>query len=315
MNKPIILVTGGNGLVGNGIKSIYNQYPFYNFIFIGSKQCNLTSFEQTYDYFNNVKPDFVIHLASNVGGLFKNMEQKVKMFEDNMLINFNIVRCCHLFRVKKLVACLSTCVFPDKINYPIDETTLNNGPPHSSNEGYAYSKRILDLHCRLYREQFGSNFVCVIPVNVFGEHDNYNLHDAHVIPALIHKCYIAKKNNTNFIISGTGTPMRQFVHSVDLAQLIMLVLEKYNESDPIILSPDESDEIFIGNVAKIIADKFELDPDKTIFDTSKSDGQFKKTASNEKLKKYFPDFKFTNIHDGIHKSIEWFIKNYDVVRK
>lgn len=310
-----ILVTGGTGLIGYAIKNICDEYNNYEFIFVGSKEYNLIDYNQTYNLFEKYKPDYVIHLASNVGGLYKNLHYKVKMFEDNLSMNFNVVKCSYLFKITKLIVCLSTCVFPDKIKYPIDETKLNDGPPHNSNEGYAYAKRIIDLHCRLYREQFGCNFISVIPTNVFGENDNYNLEDSHVIPALIHKCYNAKIHNTKFVMNGSGKPLRQFIYSKDIARLIMLILEKYNENDPIILSTPEEDEISIGNIGLKIAKEFGIADEMIEFDETKSDGQYKKTASNDKLKKLFPEFKFTDMNIALKDSIKWFVDNYETLRK
>ena len=306
-----ILVTGGNGLVGSAIKSISEKYD-YEFIFTSSLQCNLTNFEQTINYFEEIKPDFVIHLAANVGGLFKNQTQKVEMFESNILSNNNVLKASHQIKVKKLIACLSTCIFPDKTTYPIDETMLHLGPPHCSNEAYAYAKRMLDVQCKTYREQYGDNFICIIPTNIYGPNDNFHLYDAHVIPALIHKCYLAIQSNESFVVAGSGKPLRQFIYSKDLAFLIMWVLEKYNDTESIILSTTE--ELSIGDISKIIATKFNYN-DKLLFDISKSDGQFKKTTSNKKLIKLINNFEFTKINDGIETTVEWFCQNYNYLRK
>jgi GDP-L-fucose synthase len=310
-----ILVTGGTGLVGSAIKTISQDYADkYNFIYLNRNDCNLMNYPSTLAYFIENKPDFVIHLAANVGGLFKNMENPVQMLEENLIINLNVIRAAHILKVDKLIACLSTCIFPDNINYPISEKDLHNGPPHTSNEGYAYSKRILQTLCNSYNKQYGDKFVCIIPTNIYGPYDNFKLDDAHVIPALIHKCYIAKENNTPFIVSGTGTPLRQFIYSEDLAKNIMWVLEEYNENDPIILSTDEADEISIGCVAKYIANNFDYD-NSLEFDTTKSDGQYKKTASNQKFRQYNPTFCFSNIEKGISDTISWFKQNYPNIRR
>jgi GDP-L-fucose synthase len=309
----VILVTGGSGLVGNAIKKISHGYPQYEFIFMTSKDCNLTDWNNVNKYFNDKKPDYVIHLAAYVGGLFKNMKYKVDMLEQNVLINMNVLKACHQINVKKLICCLSTCIFPDKTTYPINEKMLHNGPPHSSNDAYAYAKRLLETHVKAYQEQYSSNFVCVIPTNIYGEHDNYNLEDGHVIPALIHKCYLAKQNNDSFIIAGSGKPLRQFIYSEDLAKLFMWVLENYTNRDSIILSVSEKDEISIKDVGLLIADKFECKD--VVFDDKKPDGQFKKTADNSQLMNLIGDFKFTDIREGISKSVDWFIENYSTCRK
>jgi GDP-L-fucose synthase len=308
-----ILVTGGTGLVGNAIKTISKNYD-YEFLFLSSKNCDLTNYTNTFDYFSNYKPDYVIHLAACVGGLFKNMLNKVDMFEKNILINTNVLKVCHEIGVKKVVSCLSTCIFPDKINYPIDETMLHNGAPHFSNDAYAYAKRMLDVQSRAYQEQYNDNFICVIPTNIYGPHDNFNLQDSHVIPGLIHRCYLAKEKGEPFVVAGTGTPLRQFIYSEDLAILILWALENYNQIEPIILSVSENEEKSINFIANCIARKFNYE-NNIIFDTEKADGQFKKTANNLKLLERIKNFEFTPIEVGISKTIEWFKTNYKNSRK
>jgi GDP-L-fucose synthase len=147
-----ILVTGGTGLVGSAIKKISINYEEYNFIFISSKQYDLIKMEDTKKMYETYKPTYIIHLAACVGGLFKNMNNKVEMFEKNLMINYNVIKCAHDYKVEKLIACLSTCIFPDKVSYPISEEMLHNGPPHNSNDAYAYAKRMLEIHCKIYKE-------------------------------------------------------------------------------------------------------------------------------------------------------------------
>lgn len=308
-----ILVTGGTGLVGHGIQYIHKNYS-HEFIFLSSKDCNLLDLLETQKLFEKEKPDLVIHLAANVGGLFKNMKYKVDIFEQNILMNYNILKCCHDYKVKKVVSCLSTCIFPDKTIYPINEEMLHNGPPHKSNDAYAYAKRMLEVQSKAYQEQYGDNFICVIPTNIYGTHDNYSIESGHVIPALIHKCYIAKQNSKPFIVCGSGKPLRQFIYSVDLAKLIMWSLLEYNEKDSIILSNNEENEVSIEDVSRLIACNFDYE-EHMIFDKSYSDGQFKKTVNNQKLMKLYPDMEFTDIKIGIKNSVKWFKNNYDICRK
>ncbi len=270
-----VLVTGGNGMMGNAIRLIKDKYENYKYVFMKREDCDLMDWEQTYNFLCKVKPDYVIHLAAYVGGLFKNMNYKLDMLERNVEINTNVLKASHKLKVKKLISCLSTCIFPDKTSYPIDENMLHDGPPHNSNEGYAYAKRLLEIHSRAYREQYNDNFLCVIPTNIYGPYDNYNLNDAHVIPSLIHKCYISKEKDEQFVVCGTGNPLRQFIYSEDLAHLFMWVLENYEEKESIILSVSEKDEKTIKDVAYLIKEKMGYNKE-IVFDSSKEDGQYKK---------------------------------------
>ena len=312
----VIMVSGGNGLVGKGIEHISknsNKYQ-YQFVFLSSKEGDLTDYHQTKQIFEKYRPDYVIHLAANVGGLYKNMSQKVDMFEKNMQINMNVLKCCHEYHIKKVVCCLSTCIFPDSTTYPIDETMLHQGPPHSSNDAYAYAKRMLEVQCKAYQEQYGSRFVCVIPTNIYGSYDNFSLEDGHVIPSLIHKCYLAKEKGEDFVIRGSGTPLRQFIYSQDLAKLMMWTLEHYEDKEPIILSVSEKDEVSIAEVGRLIAREFEYEH-RIVFDTGFSDGQFKKTANNGRLLGLVEDISFTPLEKGIKESVQWFKENGDTCRK
>jgi GDP-L-fucose synthase len=315
MSSPpfIIVVTGGSGLIGKALQSIQSQFPLYDFYFLSSKDCNLLSFEETFQTFQDIQPHIILHFGANVGGLFKNMNQKVSMFEDNILMNMNVLKCAHLLNIQHVISCLSTCIFPDKTTYPINESMLHEGPPHTSNDAYAYAKRMLEIQSRCYQENYGRNYRCIIPTNIYGPHDNFHLEDGHVIPALIHQCYLSKMENRPFIIKGSGKPLRQFIYSIDLARLIMWMAEEYPEREPIILSVDEKDEISIGEVGRLIA-KY-MDYDKIEMDESYADGQYKKTADNSKLRKYLPHFQFTSIENGLEKTIEWFLSHYPNLRK
>merc|ERR1712137_888673 len=164
-----------------------------------------------------------------------------------------------------------------------------------------------DTMNRAYAEEYGCNFTAIIPTNIYGKYDNFSIQNGHVIPGLIHKCYIAKRDGSPFTIWGSGTPLRQFVYSLDLAELTVWVMREYHEPSPITLSVDEEEEVSIKDVALAVAKAMKLDESQIQFDTSKADGQFKKTAGNKKLRSYRPDYKFTTMDDGIQKSVDWFI--------
>ncbi|KAI6220374.1 GDP-L-fucose synthase [Aphelenchoides fujianensis] len=316
--QATILVTGGTGLVGKAIEKVTedpaNRRSNEKFVFLSSKDCDLTDIKACRELFERVKPTHVIHLAARVGGLFDNMSHNLEFFQKNMTINENVLRCCHELDVQKCVSCLSTCIFPDKTSYPIDETMVHNGPPHDSNFGYAYAKRMIDVLNRGYAQDHGRKYTSIIPCNVFGPHDNYELTNAHVIPALIHKAYNAQRDGTPLHLFGSGKPLRQFIYSIDLAKLILWVTREYNEIDPIILSVDEKDEISIKDAFDAVVKAYDY-KGEIVHDTSKADGQYKKTASNAKLRKYLPTFEFTPFETAIQESVQWFRANYEQARK
>jgi len=300
MNKT--LVTGGTGLVGTSLKAD---------IKISSKDADLRNWSEVQSIFDKHRPTQVIHTAGTVGGLGANLNYKGRFFYDNIMINTNVIEACRVFKVEKLVCFLSTCVFPDDVEYPLTEGKVHLGEPHNSNYPYAYAKRMADVQIRAYREQYGLNYVSVIPTNIYGPNDNFSIDNGHVIPSLIHKCYLAKNNNTAFEVWGTGTPLREFIFSKDIAKIVNWALENYTEHEPIILST--SQEVSIKHVVKLIAKALDFQGEIKWM-TDKPDGQFRKPSDNSKLISYLPDFEFTSIESGINETVKWFVENYEKAR-
>ncbi|KAG9511298.1 GDP-L-fucose synthase, partial [Fragariocoptes setiger] len=331
------LVTGGSGLVGRALQRFATGST--GFVFVSSKDADLEDPIQTKALFDKYLPKTVVHLAAHVGGLYTNMKNNLRFFRANLLMCDNVLSCAYSCpSTSKCISCLSTCVFPDQIEYPIDETKLHAGPPHESNFGYSYAKRMIQVLNACYNQKCkaeGINklFTSVIPTNIYGPHDNFNIENGHVIPALIHNFYksalislrsgdyheYSDRIETEVQLRGSGKAVRQFIHCDDVARLILWVLRDYDEPDPIILSVDEEEETSIEKVSVYIACaiqyhlyqvKFYSD-----FDHFNSDGQIKKTASNKKLRSYLPDFKFKPLELGITETVEWFLKNYKEARK
>jgi GDP-L-fucose synthase len=181
---------------------------------------------------------------------------------------------------------------------------------------------MIDVLNRAYHENHGRCYTSVVPCNVFGPHDNFKEGVSHVIPGMIHRLYKLiyvdnpeqPQEEKEFVVYGTGTPLRQFIYSLDLAKLFVWVLRSYDSISPIILSVDESAEVSIAELAKSLAKAFEF-RGKITFDTTKADGQHKKTASNQKLRQHLPDFQFAKFDEAVKESVEWFVKNYETARK
>ena len=241
-----ILVTGKNGLVGSQINAD---------IKIGS-EFDLRKTDVCDEVFKMYKPTHVIHCAGKVGGLGSNMNYKGEFFYDNIMINSNVIEFSRKYNVEKLVAFLSTCIFPDNVEYPLNEKKIHLGPPHTSNDAYAYAKRMADVQIRAYREQYGLNYISIIPTNIYGPNDNFSLKHGHVVPMLMHKLYLSQKNNTDFIVWGSGKPLREFVYSKDIAKLSEWALDNYNEIEPIIFT--NSQEISIMELVDILVKEFNI---------------------------------------------------------
>ena len=316
MSGMVVLITGGRGLVGAGIKAVIDkQKPAgETWVFLNSADGDLTDKEATRLIYEKYKPTHVIHLAAKVGGLFANMKYRVEFWRDNVAMNDNVLHWAKEYKVKKVVSCLSTCIFPDKTSYPIDETMIHNGPPHSSNEGYAYAKRMIDVVNRAYHQEYGCHFTSVVPTNIFGPHDNFDIEDGHVLPGLMHKCLLAKQGKLDaFTIWGSGTPLRQFIYNEDLGALLVWTLRSYEQIEPIILSVPESAEVSIKDAAMAVVAGMGYEG-PVVFDSSKADGQFKKTASNAKLMALHPDFQFTPFAEAVGKTCRWLEENYATAR-
>ena len=296
------LVTGGSGLVGSAIESNFKP---------SSEYVNLMNVEDIIRYITRNKIDSIIHCAAKVGGIKANSDHLGEFFYKNVIMNTNLLHAAHEAGVKKVVSFMSTCVFPDDVEYPLTPCQIHMGEPHPSNYAYAYAKRMLEVQSRAYRDQYGSNFITVIPCNIYGPNDNFNLDSGHVIPSLIHKCYLAKQNNTDFEIWGTGRAYREFIYSKDVAYIAQWVLENYDSPEPLIISPDE--EICIATIAQEIA--WRMGFEGNIVYNGMRDGQLKKPSNNMTLKHLLPDYKFVPIEVGLRRTIEWFIENYEKARK
>jgi len=302
-----IVVTGANGLMGYALREM--KLP--SAVYLTHKEVDLTDFALTKDRFTVLAPEKVIHLAALVGGIGGNMIHSGEYFRNNILINTNVLESARLAGAKKLISFMSTCVFPDKCTYPLNEKDLHNGPPHPSNFGYAYAKRMLEVQSSAYRREWKCNYIVAIPTNIYGPNDNFSLVDGHVVPALIHKTFLAKQNRTDLTIWGSGKPLREFVYSGDIATLALWAIENYDEESPIIFT--SGIEVSIRELAELVARKMKFEG-KLVFDASKPDGQFRKPSDATKLRKYLPDFRWTPLEEGIEITVEWFLKHYPKVR-
>ena len=309
MNRRVI-ITGGDGLIGSAFRRI-SLPSNVEFFFLNRTHADLRNFEKTLECFKSLDPDAIIHLAAKVGGIGANSSHPGTFFHDNILINTNVLEAAKQLKVKKLVSFLSTCVFPNQTKFPMSGNQLHDGPPHDSNFGYAHAKRMLEVQSRAYRKEFGCSFINVVGTNLYGPNDNFNLIDGHAVAALIHKVHLAKKDSKPLTVWGTGKPLREFVFSEDVARITYWALENYDEEEPLMMS--SGIESSVKELVEVIADKFKF-KEKIIWDDSKPDGQIRKPSDDSKLKKLYPEMKFTNLALGIEKTVSWFEEHYPNVR-
>ena len=264
---------------------------------------------------NFLAEDIIIHLAAKVGGVQANMNAMGDFYYENEKINQNVLQRAKDADAKKVVSLLSTCVYPDApyVTYPLTEDQLHMGPPHSSNFGYAYAKRMVDVMSRAYRQQHGCNFITAIPNNLYGENDNFDLENSHVIPALMRKIWEAKIEKKPFVECwGDGSPLREFTYSEDIARILLFLLEQYDEPTPINIG--NTDEYSIKEVVNMLCKFLEYEGE-IVWNTDKPAGQHRKPSSNQKLLDLGWDKNaYTPLAEGLKKTCEWFIMNYPSVR-
>jgi GDP-L-fucose synthase len=323
VSRMHLLVTGGTGLLGQALRHHLSNCDGKRLkqTYLSSKDCDLRDESQVRAILTFVQPTHVIHLAARVGGLFDNLSNNYDFYDSNVRINSNVLKICNdLPSVKKVISCMSTCIFPAKATLPLTVAQLHNGLPHFSNIGYSFSKRMIDVQNRiLYGPE--KTFTGIVLTNLFGPHDNFNLETAHVIPALIHKCYLAKLNNEPSLhLKGSGKAVRQFLYAPDAAQLIQHVLNHHDEAEPLILTPPEEYSIsqvvdkivaVIGYVGDVVYECPNASGDQ--------DGQERKTADGTQILNMLKDkkieFKFTNFDTALNTTVQWFIENYETCRR
>ena len=305
MNYIELLITGGSGLVGNALQKICP-----NAVYISSKNYDLTKEKKVKEMFDKYKPKKVIHLAAKVGGIINNINHPAEFLYQNVLMNTFVVHYAYIYQVEKLLGILSNCAYPDVVkSYPLIEEQLYDGAPQSTNFSYAYSKRILDVQIKSYRKQYGCKFFCVIPCNLYGPNDNFDEKEGHFLAALIRKIHEVKVNKRRTIkIMGSGKPLRQYLYSEDLAKILLILLEKYEEEGPINIAP-KNENLSITEITKIALKATETPDIKIVYDKSYPDGQYRKDMSIEKLLNIIGDFKFTPLSEGIKKTYEWYLKS------
>ena len=305
-----VLITGSNGLVGTALKELLGEGNIYH----TRKDVDLTNEKLTNEYITyhvkNSDIDTIIHCAALVGGVQANSTNNETFFIENYKINNNVITSSFENNIKNFVNLSSTCIFPyTNITYPLTADQIDIAPPHPSNHGYSYSKRLSGYQTKIIRQLTGNNWITVVPTNVYGPNDNFHPDHSHMIPGIIHRAYNCKENNEDFVIWGDGSPLRQFIHSKDLAKIILWSINNWNSDIPFMAVNDNEHSVM--DIVKIVSKKFGIENDKLIFDKTKPRGQFRKPAKSDIPK----DYEYINIEQGITETIDWFINNYKTLRK
>ncbi len=302
-----IVVTGGAGFLGyHVVERLRLKNPAQIFI-PRSKDYDLTTEEGVARLYKDIKPELVIHLAAVVGGIGANQANPGKFCYDNMVMGAFMLEYARRFEVEKLLAVGTICAYPKFAEVPFKEEDLWDGYPEETNAPYGLAKKMMLVLSQGYREQYGFNSVYLLPVNLYGPRDNFDLFSSHVIPAIIRKCVDAKKQNAGFIeLWGTGKVTREFLYVEDAADAIILAAENYEKSDP--MNVGAGFEIAISDLAQMIVDKTGF-KGEIRWNSSKPDGQPRRMLDTTKAEEELGFKAKTLLDEGLARTIEWYEEN------
>ncbi|OKL41433.1 GDP-L-fucose synthase [Pontibacter flavimaris] len=298
-----IYVAGHRGMVGSAIVRKLEQEGFTHIITRTSSELDLRSQQAVEDFFEEEQPEFVFLAAAKVGGIQANNTFRADFLYDNLMIEANIIHAAHKYGVEKLMFLGSSCIYPKLAPQPLKEEYLLTGPLEQTNEPYAIAKIAGIKLCEAYHDQYGCNFISVMPTNLYGYNDNYDLNNSHVLPALIRKFHEAKENGANTVtVWGTGNPRREFLFADDLAEACLYLMEHYNGRE--LVNVGTGEDITIKELALLIKDVVGFEGEMQ-FDTSKPDGTPRKLMDVSKL--HSIGFKHsTDLEEGISLAYEDF---------
>lgn len=302
-----ITVTGGAGFLGRQVVRKLEERGCQDIFVPRSKDYNLVDNEAVKRLYRDSKPDIVIHLAAVVGGIGANRENPGKFFYDNLMMGVQMMEQGRLFRLEKFVAIGTICAYPKFTPVPFQEDRLWDGYPEETNAPYGLAKKMLLVQSQAYREQYSFNSIYLLPVNLYGPGDNFDLQSSHVIPALIRKVLDAKdREETRIVVWGTGKATREFLYVEDAAEGIILATEKYNKGAPVNLGAGF--EISIKNLAELICELAGFDGGIE-WDTSKPDGQPRRRLDTSRAEREFGFKAKTDFREGLKRTIEWYKGN------
>lgn len=301
-----IYVAGHRGLVGSAIMRRLEQAGYTNLVTRTHAELDLTNQVAVHAFFEGERPEYVFLAAAKVGGIMANSTYPADFIRENLQIQTNIIDSAYRSGVKKLEFLGSSCIYPKLAPQPIKEEYLLTGPLEPTNEAYAIAKIAGIVMAQSYRKQYGFNAISLMPTNLYGPGDNYDLQSSHVLPALIRKFHEAKvRGETAVVVWGTGTPLREFLHVDDLADAAVFLMENYD--DERIINVGVGEDISIGDLAHLVAEVVGFDGE-VVFDTSKPDGTPRKLLDVSRLfdMGWRPRF---DLRSGIEDAYLWFAEN------
>jgi GDP-L-fucose synthase len=306
VNKRIV-VTGGSGFLGKHLINRLERAGCHNVIVPMHKEYDLTRIDAIERLFNEQKPEVLIHMAAVVGGIGANRENPGRFFYENAIMGIQLIEAARRFGVEKTVVLGTICAYPKFTPVPFHEKALWDGYPEETNAPYGLAKKMMLVQCQAYREQYGMNGIFLLPVNLYGPHDNFDLESSHVIPALIRKCVEAVKGGRKEIVLwGDGSPTREFLYVEDAAEGIYLATVHYDKSEPVNLGSGM--EISIGDLATTIGEMTGF-TGQIVWDTSKPNGQPRRCLDVTRAEQEFKFRAATPFDVGLRKTIDWYLNS------
>jgi GDP-L-fucose synthase len=307
--KKRVVVTGGAGFLGSFVVEKLQERGCREIIVPRSREYDLRNRDAIVKLYEVTRPHIVIHLAAVVGGIGANRRNPGRFFYDNAIMGIQLMEYARQFGVEKFVAIGTVCSYPKVTPVPFKEDDLWNGYPEETNAPYGLAKKMMLVQAQAYRAQYGFNAIYLIPVNLYGPRDNFDLETSHVIPAIIRKCVEAKESGRDEIVLwGDGSPTREFLYVEDAAEGIILATERYNGELPINLGTGE--EISIRDLAALIARETGFNG-RFVWDTTKPNGQPRRCLDVTRAKMLFGFQAKYSLRDGIARTVNWFIDNRD----
>ncbi|MED3907260.1 GDP-L-fucose synthase [Geobacillus thermodenitrificans] len=304
-----IYIAGHRGLVGSAILRKLQADGYTNLVYRTSQELDLRDRNQVDKFFEEEKPEYVFLAAAKVGGIVANNEYPADFIRDNLMIQTNVIDAAYRNGVKKLLFLGSTCIYPKFAPQPLKEEYLLTGELEPTNEPYAIAKIAGIKMCQSYNRQYGTKFISVMPTNLYGPNDNFDLHTSHVLPALIRKFHEAKENNAPYVeVWGTGTPRREFLYSDDLADACVFLMNNYEDNE--IINVGVGEDISIKELAEKIKNIVGYQGEIK-FDTTKPDGTPRKLVDVSKINEL--GWKASiSLDEGLQKAYQWFLENVAV---
>ena len=308
-----VVVTGGAGFLGSFVVDKLRARGCSTIIIPRSVEYDLRDHEAIVRLYETARPDLVLHLAAVVGGIGANQENPGRFFYDNAIMGIQLIEIARQMGVQKFVATGTICAYPKFTPIPFREDDLWNGYPEETNAPYGLAKKMMLTQLQAYRAQYGFDGIFLLPVNLYGPRDNFDLHTSHVIPALIRKCAEAKAaGRSEIVLWGDGTPTREFLYVEDAAEGLLLAAERYDGALPINLGTGE--EIAIADLAATIADEVGFEG-KIIWDSSKPNGQPRRCLDVTRAKELFGFEAAHDLRHGLSKTVAWFKENDGLLRE